>query len=76
ESMNLQQGIDNGLDAKLEAALGALDELNEQDTAAAMNTLLAFINNVEAQRGNKITDEQADILIAEAQQIIDSLQSA
>lgn len=76
ESMNLQQGIDNGLDAKLEAALGALGELSENNTAAAINTLQAFINNVEAQRGNKITDEQADILTAEAQEIIDSLLAA
>ena len=40
---------------------------------AAINKLNAFINQVEAQRGKKITDGQADELIAKAQGIIDSI---
>jgi len=73
ESMNLQQGIDNSLDAKLDAVLNALDDLNENNDVAAINSLEAFINAVEAQRDKKITNEQADILVADAQEIIDSL---
>ena len=73
ESMNFQQGIDNSLDAKLDAAAGALAELDNNNNAAASNTLQAFINSVEAQRDSKITAEQADSLIALAQRIIDSL---
>lgn len=73
ESFNLQQGIDNSLDAKLEAALNALDDLNENNDVAAINTLSAFINAVEAQRGDKITESQADALVAAAQAIIDYL---
>jgi hypothetical protein len=72
-AMNLQNGIENSLDAKLDAALGALDDLNANDDVAACNTLEAFINDVEAQRGNKLTDAQADQLIAAAQAIQASL---
>jgi hypothetical protein len=67
--MNLQNGIENSLDAKLDAALGALDDLNANDDAAACNSLAAFISAVEAQRGNKLTDDQANQLISSAQEI-------
>jgi len=71
ESMNLQQGIDNSLDAKLDVVLKSLEALNADQRNDAINKLYAFINEVEAQRGNKITDEQADYVISEAQRIID-----
>jgi hypothetical protein len=70
ENMNLQQGIDNSLDAKLNAVVNALDDVNENNDVAAINALGAFINAVEAQRGNRISDEDADALIAAAQDII------
>jgi hypothetical protein len=70
EKMNLHQGIANSLDAKLDAALNALDDVNQNNDVAALNSLNAFINAVEAQRNNKITNEQADILIEDAQYII------
>jgi hypothetical protein len=76
EGLNLHQGIDNALDAKLQAALQALDDLDDNDFAAAINTLQAFINHVEAQRNKKLTSEQADILVAAAQRIINSLAAA
>lgn len=72
ETFNLQQGIENSLDAKLDAALNALGDINENNDQAAVNSLQAFINAVEAQRGNKITNEQANALIAAAQTIINS----
>ena len=72
-ALNLQQGISNSLDAKLEAAMQALDDINENNDVAAINTLQAFINAVEAQRGNKISETDADALIASAQEIIDVL---
>ena len=40
---------------------------------AAIGKLQAFINKVEAQRGNRLTDEQADTLVAAASDIIDDL---
>ncbi len=65
-SLNLQQGIDNSLDSKLDAALSALDDINAHNDGAACNSLQAFINAVEVQRGTKITEAQADELIAKA----------
>jgi hypothetical protein len=73
ESFNLQQGIENSLDAKLDAALQALEDLNDNNDVAAINVLEAFINAVEAQRGNKLTDAQADELVEKAQAVINSL---
>jgi hypothetical protein len=74
-TLNLQHGIENSLDAKLEAAVQALDDVNNNNDVAAINSLQAFINAVEAQRGNKISDADADALIAAAQEIIAVLNS-
>ena len=74
-ALNLQHGIDNSLDAKLDAALNALDDINENNDVAAINSLQAFINTVEAQRGKQISDTDADALIADAQNIIELLSS-
>jgi len=74
--LNLQQGIENSLDAKLEAASNALADLNENNDVAAINSLQAFINTVEAQRGQDLTDELADELVERAQAIIDSLSAS
>jgi len=71
--LNLQSGVENSLDAKLDAALKTIDDLNANNDVAAINSLSAFINAIEAQRGKKLTEEQADLLIADAQAIIDLL---
>ena len=68
--LNLQQGIENGLVEKLDAAMQSLDDINANNDVAPVNTLEAFINAVEAQRGTKITEADADALIAAAQEII------
>ena len=73
--LNLQQGIENGLVEKLDAAMQSLDDINANNDVAPVNTLEAFINAVEAQRGTKITEADADALIADAQEIIDLLLS-
>ena len=72
-SLNLQNGIENSLDAKLEAALQALEDVQAGNNKSAINVLSAFIQQVEAQRGNQIPVTDADLLIAEAQEIIDLL---
>jgi len=72
-ALNLQEGISNSLDTKIEAALNALDDVNENNNVAAINSLNAFINAVEAQRGNKIPEADADALINKSQKIIDCL---
>jgi hypothetical protein len=68
--LNLDRGIENNLDSKLGAAVAALDDLNENNDIAAVNLLGAFMNAVEAQRGKKITERDANILIAKAEQIL------
>ena len=73
ETFNLQQGIENSLDVKLDNAINAMSDLNANNDQAAINSLQAFINAVEAQRGNHITNAQADQLIHDAQQILNSL---
>jgi hypothetical protein len=74
-ALNLQAGIENSLDAKLDAALQALDDLNANNDVAAINATEAFINAVEAQSGNKIQPEDADDLIDTAINIIVALQN-
>ena len=71
--MNFQQGIDNSLDAKLQNVQDSLEALNADNRNDAINKLNAFINAVEAQRDNKISNEQADYLVAETQRIIELL---
>jgi len=73
-SVNLQNGIENSLDAKLDAAFGALDGASAQDDLAAINALGAFINAVKAQSGKAIPAADADALIAAAQKIVGLLQ--
>jgi hypothetical protein len=72
-ALNLHNGIENGLDAKLDAALEALDDVNKNNDEAAVNTLEAFIAFVAAQSGIQIPVEEASVLIAAAQEIIDAL---
>lgn len=69
-AFNLANGISNSLDAKLDSALNALDDLNINNDAAAVNSLYAFINSVEAQRGNQLTSAEADALVASAEAVI------
>lgn len=70
EDLGLPAGIESSLLAKLQSALDAIADGRE---GAAINQLRAFINQVEAKRGNPLTDAEADALIAAAQAIIDDL---
>ncbi len=72
-TFNLQQGISNSLDAKLGNAREALEASNAGQRQDAVNKLEAFINAVEAQRSEKLTEAQADQLIAMAQRILSVL---
>jgi hypothetical protein len=65
-SYGLQRGPARSLDAKLEAALAAWET---GDTAAACGALSAFLNEVRAQAGHKLTDAQAQQLTAAANDI-------
>lgn len=72
--LNLQVGIENSLDAKLDSALAALNDANASNDVAAINSLEAFKNAVEAQSGNKISPEDALVLINAANAIIANLE--
>jgi hypothetical protein len=74
EDLNLANGIDNSLDAKLTNAFASLADLNENnDPQAAIGKLQAFIFAVQSQSGNHIDADDADDLIEAAQAIIDQL---
>jgi len=68
--LNLKTGITKSLDRKLDAALKAIDDLNEKNDTAACNSLQAFINSVEAQSGTQISKEDANALVADVQDIL------
>jgi len=68
ENMELNGGNANSFLSKLDNILMLLENGNDD---VAINLLEALINAIEAQRGNKLTDEEADALIEAAQNIID-----
>ncbi len=72
-ALDLRNGISTSLDAKLDAVVKALDDVNANNDVAAVNALNAFINAVNAQAGKEISLADADSLIAAAQAIIDIL---
>ena len=73
EGLNLQQGIENSLGAKLQNAKDSLTAANAGLREDAVNKLQAYINACEAQRDKALTSEQADELIAHANAIVASL---
>ena len=73
EDLNLKQGIDNSLDAKLQNALEALEAANAGQRQDAVNKIQAFISAVEAQSSKAILEADANALIGSALLIIDLL---
>ena len=72
-SLNLQNGIENSLDSKLNATTGALQDIDENNNVAAINALQSFINAVKAQSGKKISESNTQALIDATHAIINSL---
>ena len=62
--------IENSLLSKVENAIKSLEKDKE---TAAIGQLEAFINQVEAQRGKKISEETADLLISYAENLISQI---
>jgi hypothetical protein len=65
---DLPKGTESSLTSKLDDAIHLLDKGNEK---GAIHKLMDFIDKAEGLRGKKLTSEQADYLVAEAQRIID-----
>ena len=70
-ALNLQHGISNALDAKLDSALEAL-ELSDNEVEA-LNSMYAICNSVEAQRDKKIPSQDADAILTDVNTIISQL---
>jgi hypothetical protein len=69
QALNLSTGIANSLDAKLQNVLDALDAAHAGDLISACHRLDAFINEVAAQAGNKLTETQAAQLTLRAENV-------
>ena len=70
DGLGLPKGIEQSLLAKLDVAQ---KKITKEQYTPARNTLNAFINEVNAQRGKTVTVSQANELIAIAQRIINSI---
>lgn len=68
EGMNLHKGTNNSLNAKLTAAKKSC---GKGKFKTASNQMRAFINECEDQSGKKLTVEQADLLIEQAEGIME-----
>ena len=71
--INLQAGISNALDSKLNSVFSALDDQNENNDVAALNSMYAFCSSVSAQTGKKLSVDEANSLINAANGIIGAL---
>jgi hypothetical protein len=69
QSFNIQQGISNSLDTKLSAAVAALEQAASGDASGACGSVSGFVNEVQAQAGNKLTTAQASQLTLAANRI-------
>ena len=69
QTLNLEQGIANSLDAKLQNALHAYQAARAGNVVAACGLLNAFLNEVNAQSDGALTAAQAAQLIAVAEQM-------
>jgi len=70
DAWSLHRGVKNSLISKLGGTLHLLDMENED---GAVRKLMIFQKKVEALRGKRLADDQADYLISEAQRIIDAI---
>lgn len=75
-NLNLDSGVDNSLDSKLSVALDALQDMQSGNDGSAINLIQSFINEVEAQAGNQISQAEADQLVGEANTILQLLNQA
>ncbi len=63
-NLSLPDGLENSFLTKLDSAALSLDSGNDRSAANALN---AFVNKVEAQRGKKVSDADAESLVSDAE---------
>lgn len=73
QGLNLTSGVKNSLIVKLNNAQSSY--CVNGNSNAAINQLNSFINQVETKRGNPLTNEEADDLIARANLLIAAIQN-
>lgn len=69
QGLNLSSGISNSLDGKLRNVVEALEDASAGDTPSACGKMGAFINEINAQEGVKLTTAQAAELRTTAQHV-------
>lgn len=69
-NLGLNEGIENSLISKIN---NSLSSLTNGDCTTAINQLNALINQVEALRGKKLTDNEADYINNLVQEMIDAI---
>jgi parallel beta-helix repeat protein len=72
--LDISVGVSASLDAKVQTALQALSDVNDNNDVAAINALGALINSLHAQAGQGIPEADANDLIDAANQAIALLQ--
>ena len=73
QTLNLTEGVEDALIGKLNNSMASY--CIHSNATAAINQLNAFINQVEAKRGNPLANEEADDLIARANALITAMQN-
>ena len=68
----IDEQLQTSLTSKVE---NSLNSSTKDNICAAVNQLEAFKNQVNAQRGNEVSDEAADLFIEYADNLIDQLLS-
>jgi hypothetical protein len=67
------KGVERGFLNLLDSAFDNLEDHDPDNVEAAIGKLQAFIEKVEAQRGNRINDDDADALATAARRNIESI---
>jgi len=72
QGLELVAGIEQAISGPLAGAMATLDS----DVPATVNQIEAAISETEAQRGKKLTDEQADAIVAMLEALIASIMAS
>lgn len=73
QTLNLSSGIANSFDAKLQSVVAALDDVSAGNRVSACGKINAFLNEVRAQEGGKITSAEASQMQSMALQVAGAL---